>query len=124
MTVEQILETIAPELSTDPEKSNHITLAKQRTSTTCFGVNYNYAVALRAAHTLTLKNNANSGLAGSVGGITSKREGDLSIGFGGQSATGIKGDLGTTSYGVQLDELIKGNITGISVVSQRSIPCE
>ena len=123
MTVEQILETIAPELTSDTEKNNHITLARQRTST-CFGDNYNYAVALRAAHTLTLKNNAQNGLAGSVGGITSKREGDLSIGFGGQSATGIKGDLGTTSYGVQLDELIKGNITGISVVSQRSIPCE
>ena len=73
MTAEQILEAIAPQLIDDAEKANHISLAIQRTNTECFGVNYNYAVALRAAHTLTLKNIALAGGAGSVGDRSLRR---------------------------------------------------
>ena len=114
MTAEQILDAIAPQFITNTNKSAHLTLAAQRTSRTCFGINYELAVALRAAHTLTLSTEANAA-GGSSGGISSKREGDLAISFGGQSSTGVTGDLGQTSYGVQLQQLIDSNIVGINI---------
>jgi len=123
MTIEQILGAIAPQLINDPDKSTHISLAIQRTSENCFGVNYTLAVALRAAHTLTLKNIASGGGASSVGSVTSKKEGDLNITYGGTSSIKVDGDLGTTQYGIQLDALINGQIIGMSVLGEVSIPC-
>jgi len=124
MTASQILSAIAPQFDTDTNRATHIQLAVLRTSTTCFGDKYEYAVALRAAHTLTLSNLASSGVSsGGSGGITSKREGDLSISFGGTSSTGVSGDLGQTSYGVELQNLIDGNILGIRITGL-NVKCE
>lgn len=111
-SAEQILDAIAPQFVSDTDKDVHLNLAELRTSD-CFGTSIKpLAVALRAAHTLTLSSNANS-FGGSSGSITSKREGDLSVSFSNNASVGISGDLGQTSYGVQLENLIKNSFVGI-----------
>lgn len=122
LTAEQIFNAIAPQFVSDPNKSTHLEIATLRTSQNCFGDKYNLAIALRAAHTLTLTDTANN-LGGSSGGVTSKREGDLALSFGGQSSTGIKGDLGQSTYGVQLQNLIDGNILAINLTGL-NIDCQ
>jgi len=124
LSVLQILSATALQLVSDPELSVHVQLAAQRTSSTCFGENYTLAVALRAAHTLTLKNEAVAGNSGAVGPVTSMKEGDLSISFGGASSISVKGDLGTTKYGIQLQDLIDGQISSMSVTGDVSLPCD
>lgn len=121
MTASQTLSAIAPQFDTDPKRQDHLDLASLRTNSRCFGNKYNLAIALRAAHTLTLLQNAQSGLsAGGSGSIKSKKEGDLSVTFGGSSDTGVKGDLGQTSYGVELQSLIDSciistRLTGVNI---------
>lgn len=124
LTVNQIIDIVAPQYSSDSDLTNTITLATQRTSESAFGVNYEYAIALRTAHILTLrdmnKNGVLSGLGGVTGNVTSKREGNTSITFG--SISGIQAinttksvDLTLTRYGLDLLGLINGNITSFSV---------
>jgi hypothetical protein len=126
LTVNQIIAVIAPQYVNDPDLADITILAIQRTSEPAFGVNYNFAISLRAAHMLTLrdmnKNGVNSGLGGATGTITSKREGNTSISFGSLSGitgtTGSRtGDLGLTRYGIELLGLIAGNIVGFSVTN-------
>lgn len=121
LTIEQILDAIAPKFASDANKQDHISLARLRTSTTCFGNKYNYAVALRAAHTLTLTSNTNIGT-GSSGSISSIREGDVSISYGSRG-TSTGSDLDNTSFGQELQQLIKSNIVGVSITGNTSIPC-
>ena len=68
---------------------------------------------------ITLRDQGTGG--GADVSVTSKKEGDLAISYGGSGT--ISGDLGQTSYGMQLDELIKGNIVGFDVVGGNVIPC-
>ena len=122
MTASTILSAIAPQFDSDSNRSVHLNLATQRTSRDCFGVNYELAIALRAAHTLTLSKNAiNSG--GATGGVKSMREGDLAISYGGASSIKGNQDLNQTSYGVQLQGLINENIVGINITGL-SIGCQ
>lgn len=120
-SIDAILSAIAPQFDSDPNRDVHIEIAEARTGT-CFGDKYNYAVALRAAHTLTLTDRAES-VGGGSGSITSKREGDVAIGFGGFSDIGVAGDLGQTSYGVQLADLIKSCIPRVSVTGSTVLTC-
>ena len=117
MTIEQILDTIAPQFSSSANKNDHITLARQRTSSSCFGDKYNYAVALRAAHTLTLAN-LSSSTGGGAGQISSIREMDRSITFykTGSNNSSSQGLL-ATSYGVELQDMINNNILGYGVTA-------
>lgn len=119
MTIEQILDTIAPQFSTVINRADFITIAIGRISCTMFGDRYNLAVALRTAHDMTVAgvNNGSNGFAYN-GLITSEREGDLSRTFGtnGGSANNYS-DLLTTSYGNQLYGLIKGCIPKVMVVT-------
>ena len=126
LTVAQTIAIIAPQYSSDSDLTNTTTLATQRTSESAFGDNYNYAIALRIAHILTLrdmnKNGVTSGLGGATGAITSKREGNTAITFGSLAGitgtTGLKtGDLALTRYGIELLGLIAGNIVGLSVTN-------
>jgi hypothetical protein len=127
MTVQQIIDVIAPQYSTDASLANTVILATQRTSEDAFGDNYSYAIALRTAHILTLrdmrKDGVNSGLGGTAGMITNKSEGNTSIGFG--SMTGFiknnSNDLALTSYGIELLGLINGNIVGFSVANYSNV---
>jgi len=126
----QIIDIIAPQYSSDASLTNTITLATQRTSEEAFGDNYYYAIALRTAHILTMRDmnsgGVGSGLGGAVGAITQKSEGNTSISFGAiagiTGTTGSKtGDLGLTRYGIELLGLIAGNICGFSVANYSTI---
>lgn len=113
------LEAIAPQLINDPKLDKHIQIAKNLTSSACFGDNYNYAVALRASHTLTVANRLDGNLAGNY---TAVREGDIAINLGGNS--GKQGNyLSSTSYGQELQGLINSCIAGASVASCNNLSC-
>lgn len=119
LTITQIITVVAPQYSVDSDLANAIILATQRTSESAFGENYTYAIALRTAHILTLrdlnKDGITSGFGGATGNITSKREGGNSVTFG--SNTNISSnanDLALTRYGIELLGLINGNICGFS----------
>ena len=117
MTSTTILDNIAPELASDSKKAIHIDLATARTSSIKFGDNKNYAIALRAAHTLTIANRNDGDLAGNA---ESKKEGDLSVSYGGKGSIG-SGDLNQTSYGRQLLAIIRSHIPAASVVGNSTI---
>ncbi len=125
MTASQILSAIAPQFDSDPNRNSHLQLAVKRTNSVCFGENYNYAIALRAAHTLTVTQTAQAS-GGAGGSITSKREGDLAITFSTPSSSsgGSCDDLCSTSYGRELKGLIAGNLPAVSVCGIYKPPCE
>ena len=111
-----ILDIIAPQFQSDPNKADVIALARGRTSRNVFGDNYEYAVALRAAHMLTLISQQQSGTAGNV---ASKTEGDLSISFSAAEDSG--GSLHLTTYGQQLKQLIRENVVGIGITGGNDV---
>ena len=109
MTPAEVLSAIAPAYGSNPASAVYLELAAERTSGTFFGTRYSHAVALRAAHMMAV--NLDPLRANGVAGtITQKQEGDLSISFGaGNAGTITDADLAQTSYGRQLDALIKGS---------------
>lgn len=109
-TASAILDVIAPEFISNADKDDHLALATLRTSSTKFGDKYNYAIALRAAHTLTL---ADPDYGASSGAVKSRKEGDLSISYG--TTKGVNGYLSQTSYGIELLGLIRANIPAYSI---------
>jgi hypothetical protein len=116
MSATSIFDRIASHLKDDPEKSEYISEAQGQTSSDYYGTNYDRAVALRAAHNMTIDKPAESGVNSSGGQIVGKREGDLSLTF---SQSGIEPgsneDLSRTSYGVTLLGLRKGTCPSVSV---------
>ena len=114
LTIDQYLAAIAPALATDANKAVYIEMATERTNKCFYGEKYNQAVALLAAHIAFLLNaqagamGAGSGSAdaGSVGTITSKREGDLSVSYG-AGAVSVS-ELAQTRFGLMLLALRKG----------------
>jgi hypothetical protein len=109
MEAQDILAAIAPELANDPNKAAHINLADGQTGSV-YGDQRDHAVALLAAHTLTLANRGKS-VGGVAGAVSSLSEGQLSVGFSGSSDAG-KGSLGSTSYGEELLRLRRQCIMG------------
>ena len=104
MSADDILSAIAPELdSVDPTRRAIILdLADKQTSDDAFKESRDHYVALLAAHMLTLSNRGGDG-----GVVTSKKEGDLAISYGGiANAEG----LASTSYGQELLRLRRGYI--------------
>ena len=97
-----ILDMIAPQFASDPNKAEFITLATNRTNENYYGTtNFSLAVAYLAAHMMTLADTNRE-----AGSVTSKREGDLSISFAAvQDKSG--GALSLTKYGRQLQQLRK-----------------
>lgn len=110
-TPESILDTIAPQFQSRADKADFLSLAASRTNACFFGVQANYATALRAAHLLTLLTTRPNG---ETGNIASKSEGDLSLSFGGGGSSN-DGDLTATYYGQQLLQLRKGSGAFIGV---------
>ena len=91
-----ILEAIAPEVADDDAAPLHIALAEKQTGTVYRDMRA-YAVALLAAHTLTL-----AGRRGTSGAVTSAREGELQLQYAQrQDAT----RLDSTSHGQELERL-------------------
>lgn len=77
--------------------------AELRVSRCYFGKAYIYALSLMVMHKATIWQMAQEGVAGPV---TSKREGDLSVGFGSGGDSGMD-DLGNTVHGQEYLNLLK-----------------
>lgn len=121
LTVIQIFDAIAPGFAANPAKPTYIELAEDRTSACAFGTRRNHAVALRAAHAMTIDLGGDQ--SGSGGQITGKKEGNLSLTFAAPSANDSDDDLSMTKYGKQLKGLIKGNITVASIANGVNLGC-
>lgn len=120
LSIESYIGALAPKLTISPSKEVYIDMAEQATNPGFWGVKYNQAVALLAAHIWYLScpedeaSSEGSGGAniGVTGSITSKREGDLAVSYGGVSASAdtsaADSDLMQSRYGVMLIRLRKG----------------
>ncbi len=102
-----LFDLIAPELADSDNKEAALDLADGQTSDTVFDDQRPYAVALLAAHTLTV-----SSRKGQSGQISSVKEGNLSINYGGAG----EHDLSVTSYGAELVRLRNAFIMGARTV--------
>jgi hypothetical protein len=108
MSVSSLILAIAPAYANDARISTFTTLAVQQTSRSRFGVNYEYAVALRVCHMIA--RNPVTG-AGSAGAVTSATEGSVSQSYSVSPDLQKRyGDLCSTAYGAQLAQLMDGNI--------------
>lgn len=103
-TAPAIFDMIASQYASDPNKNNYIIIARSRTNAGWYVDNAEYAIALRAAHMITLDKRAQDN--GGGGEIASKREGDLSIAYH-KGNTDDNSDLALTPYGRQLAGLRK-----------------
>lgn len=101
MNPEEYLAVLCPTILTVSGYNVFIDMAEGVTSSGFFGSQYNLAVALRAAHLYVL----NRKRGGEGGFITEKREGRMSVSYGG--VDNVTSELQLTSYGVQLCDLIK-----------------
>jgi len=117
MAVLDVLKEIAPEYATiDPARLNtFIGFAENQVSEIVFGLDHELAVAYLAAHMLALSTrNTNIGIDGQVGNVTSKKEGDLALGYALPSALANKdGTLLTTSYGIEFMRLRDMHVIGL-----------
>ena len=104
-TATGLLTAIAPQFDAVDSRETILEMAESLTSSTFFGENRALAVALRAAHLLSVTQGASATDGGTTGPISSKREGDLSVSFGNAGNTGTA--LSSTSYGRELLELSK-----------------
>ena len=113
MSASSVLSVIAPQFDSVSGRSEYLSMAEGQTNRCFYGTNADRAVALRAAHMMSLDKSLLR-TNGETGAISSKKEGDLAIGF----ATGMNqdsGDLDQTHYGKQLKGLANGSGAFISV---------
>jgi hypothetical protein len=122
MSVQSVIEVIAPQFKDNENLDTYIQLAECQTNRCWYGCKADLAVALRVAHTMTLNITRPNGDAGA---IASKKEGDLSISYGKNSNNGGDSNLDQTHYGVQLQDLMKqGNaFVGITGGTGLCGPC-
>jgi len=128
LSASQIFQTY-PKLRDDIDAATYIELARLQTSSTYYGTRYELAVALRAAHNLTLAKpkmyETSSSLSGPHAG---KRQQDLSESFynstpqfaGGGVSAGLK-LLTLTVYGQQLLQIMSMSNTSMSAVGVGAI---
>ena len=120
MTQLELFRKIAPELDTfdDEEVNDVLCFIGDTVSKKQFGKVYDRAVALLAAHQLTLqniiRNDENGGAATSItaGAITSEREGDLQRSYGGHTSW---------SSGSSADDLLKKTVYGLQYLTLHSM---
>jgi hypothetical protein len=117
MTPAEIIELICPKLYSDSNRDKWIALAETRTSRCFFGANYNQAIALRASHGYSLSRRN----AGEAGSISSRKMGPVSVSFNTGTITGA---LSMTTYGRELQGLVKSAGPGISVIGARGSLCD
>ena len=120
LSIREYIAALAPGLAGDALCDTYVEMAEERTQASFYGNKYNQAVALLAAHIWYLLGSGSPSLpgsgsssGGSTGAITSKREGDLAVGFGSGAvaATSVKvgdTDLAQTRWGLMLLALRKG----------------
>lgn len=123
MSADSRLSVIAPQFDTVTNRSEYLVMAEEQTNRCWYGTNADTAVALMAAHMMAL-NTSNLRMNGETGAISSKKEGDLAIGFVAGAGQGI-GDLDQTHYGKQLQRLTKGGgfFVGVTGGNDRGGQC-
>lgn len=96
MTAVDIIQAIYPTLYNDASRDVHISLARDETSATFYGVNYEKAVALLACHNyfVTVSNGGGAGV------LTYKAEGRMMVSYGGVGV--IREYLELSAFGRQL----------------------
>ena len=116
-TASEILSAIAPRFDADANRAMFLQMAESRTSSTYYGENRSEAVALRAAHMLTVSEGANASGGSTTGPVSAKSEGDLSVSYGkvGSGSSDSASNLATTDFGRELLDLRKGSGTGVRV---------
>lgn len=115
-----ILSAIAPQFDASVGRATFIELAASQTSTVYYGGKYEYAVALRAAHLLTLQSSEGTAAGGVTSGdVESIRQGDISVSYASSSgaSSALSADLSRTSYGRTLLGLSRGAQTSISTTA-------
>lgn len=117
-TARTLLRTVAPEFSAvdDSTVDEFLSLSAQAHTSARWGAVYTQALVWHAAHTMkTLGLGASDSAAeatGAAGPVTSRSAGDLSVSYGGVSASGARvgvaeADLLTTAYGRRYLDLLK-----------------
>jgi len=128
LSASQIIQTY-PGIRDDVDIDTYIELARLQTSSSFYGTKYELAVALRAAHNLTLSKPAIYGRTSMKSGSpASRRQQDLSETFyesvpqlaGGATTPGNK-LLTTTVYGQQLLQLMSMSNTSMRAVGTSAI---
>ncbi len=120
-TPSQIIEYRSPNLFASSFISKYIEIATERSDNCFFGDNYSLAIALMAMHMYAL--DSRPGNSGDAGQISSKREGSLSISYSASSNTNSDAYLSQTSYGLELQQLIKTSGPGATVLGAISPFC-
>lgn len=92
------------EVANSPRLEALIKGAELRVGRQYFGKAYVYALSLMVMHKATLLDMAKEGVAGPV---TSKREGDLSVGYSSGGSSGENNDLANTVFGQEYLELLE-----------------
>lgn len=113
MSASAVLSVIASQFDDVAGRSDYLSMAEGQTSRCFYGTNADRAVALRAAHMMSLDKSLLR-TNGETGAISSKKEGDLAIGFVAGAGRGIN-DLDQTHYGKQLKGLANGSGPAIAV---------
>lgn len=106
LTIKDIIELRSPEFFENPNIDKYIELAEQRVNQDVFGDHYENAVALTVMHMMALTERSD-GSVSAGGSITSMKEGKLSLSFGSMSNSSGSNDLSQTSWGQELQDLIR-----------------
>ena len=115
MTAIEIVQAICPDLYNDSARDTHIALARDETSATFYGINYEKAVALLASHNyfLAVTNGGNAGVQ------TYKMSGRMAVSYGGIGV--IREYLELSNYGRQLMSLTNKTSPAASTCSDVAI---
>lgn len=107
-TAQEIIVLKSPSIPDDTRLDDFVNLAKFSIASSTFGDKYEYALALLVLHWLTLEaqtgGSATTSGSGASGGVTGKKEGQLSINFGGvpSSVSERRAYLMSTQFGQEL----------------------
>lgn len=120
LTASQRLDVLAPQFAGHSAKDSFLAMADELVApaSSCGlpSERRSQAVALQAAHLMTLAYDPSYAGGASGGAVTSKREGDLSLSYGSAAgAAADDADLSQTTYGRQLLELVRRSFTFIGV---------
>lgn len=122
LTIEEILDAIAPQIPDDARRATFVTLAKQEVSVTAWGDLYEQAVANLVAHKITLSPVASGGGA-ALGAFKKKKSGEEELEWHNSAASSADG-LSSTSYGqeyLRLRDLAIPSFTHSNVDSDVSV---
>ena len=100
----ELLSYLEDAVANSPRLEALIKGAELRVGRQYFGKAYVYALSLMVMHKATLLDMAKEGVAGPV---TSKREGDLSVGYSSGGSSGENNDLSNTVFGQEYLELLE-----------------